>query len=237
MTSLRAGTVTSRQLIAETLRGRILDLTMPPGAAVQEKDIAAELGVSRTPVREALILLAQEGLVEVFPQVGTFVTRIDPAAVADAQFVREALEIASIRDLGVEVDRSRLDRLRDLLADQAKAVEANDVARFFVLDQELHRSLMALAGHASAWGIVSAAKGHLDRARRASLPLPDTLDRMLAQHRAVVEEVAAGARDRAEDALRMHLREVFHDIEEIRSRNPHYFTDVPSRPRRRMELS
>lgn len=237
MSTPRPGAGTSRQVVAEALRNRILDLTLPPGTPVQEKDIAAELGVSRTPVREAFILLVHDGLIEVYPQVGTFVTRIDPAAVAEAQFVREALEIASIRDLGEKPDRPDTGRLHDLLDDQQKAVTANDVERFFALDQELHRSLMALAGHESAWRVVAAAKGHLDRARRASLPLPDTLDRLLQQHRAVVDEIDIGATDRAEEALRMHLREVFRDIDEIRSRTPHYFTDGQSRPRRRMELA
>lgn len=237
MSTPRAGTVTSRQIVAEELRSRILDLTLPPGSPVPEKEVSAELGVSRTPVREALILLAQEGLVDVFPQVGTFVTRIDPAAVAQAQFVREALETASIRDLGPRPDRAKMGRLRELLDDQEKAVATNDVDRFFTLDQELHRSLMALAGHESAWSVVAAAKGHLDRARRASLPLPDTLDRLLTQHRAVVDEIDEGANDRAEEALRMHLREVFRDIDEIRSRTPHFFTDGRGRPRRRMELA
>jgi DNA-binding GntR family transcriptional regulator len=233
----RRPTSTARDTVVTELRRRILDLTMAPGSPVAEQEIAAELGISRTPVREALILLAQEGLVRIYPQVGTFVTRIDPAAVSDAQFVREALETASIRDLSVPPAPSGVERLRDILEDQRRAVGRADVDRFFSLDQELHRSIMQLAGHGSAWGVVGAAKAHLDRARRASLPLADTLQRMLDQHTVIVDRIDAGAIAEAEQALRTHLREVFGDIEEIRAQTPDFFDDGTSRPTRSARLA
>src|SRR3954467_12238796 len=86
----------NRRGVYETLRGDILRLALPPGTALSENELAAVLGVSRTPVRESLILLAEEGLVQVFPQVGSFVSRVDAAKVADAQFIRESIALASL---------------------------------------------------------------------------------------------------------------------------------------------
>ncbi|PXY21318.1 GntR family transcriptional regulator [Prauserella muralis] len=238
--SVRAGTrgtTTARDVVVAELRRRILDLTLEPGVSLGENDIAAELGVSRTPVREALILLANEGLVEIYPQVGTFVSRIDMAAVADAQFIREALETASLRELAANVGQPQLARLRAVLDRQRAAVTAGDVDQFFELDEELHRSMLELAGHGAAWTTVSAAKGHLDRARRACLPVADTLDRMLEQHVDIVERLAWPDPCSAEDALRAHLRQVFSDIDVVKARSPQFFATGPSRPTRRARLA
>src|SRR3954464_1739569 len=95
---------TNRRVVYEALRRRVLTLELPPGAALSENELAAALGVSRTPVRESLILLAEEGLVQVFPQVGSFVSRVDPVKVADAQFLREAVELAALDDLPEVLD-------------------------------------------------------------------------------------------------------------------------------------
>ena len=89
-----------RDQTLETLRRRIISLQLPPGEPLSENELAQELGVSRTPVRESLILLREEGLVQVYRQIGSFVSLVDLARVSEAQFVREAIECASLRDLG-----------------------------------------------------------------------------------------------------------------------------------------
>ncbi|MHA6804481.1 GntR family transcriptional regulator [Salinifilum ghardaiensis] len=222
---------TTRDVVLAELRRRILDLSLPPGSALAEKELAEQLGVSRTPVREALILLVNENLVEIYPQMGTFVSRIDPAAVADAQFLREALELASLRELAPEIGTAQIARLRSILGQQRFAVDAADVEQFFELDEQLHRTMMEMAGRGTAWNVVRSAKGHLDRARRACLPMEGTLERMLQQHAHIVDELAGGAPGTAETALRGHLREVFSDIDTVEALAPHYFTasEQPSR--------
>ncbi|MQA06896.1 MAG: FCD domain-containing protein [Streptosporangiales bacterium] len=237
--SVRSGSrgSTARDVVVAEVRRRILDLTYEPGVGLGENEIAAELGVSRTPVREALILLANEGLIEIYPQVGTFVSRIDRDAVADAQFIREALETASMRELAGNVDDRHLGRLRGILDQQRTAVAAVDVDQFFGLDEDLHRTMLELAGHGAAWTVVSAAKAHLDRARRACLPVADTLDRMLEQHTDIVDRLASRDPDAAEEALRAHLRQVFQDIDVVKARSPQYFATGPGRPTRRARLA
>ena len=123
---------TNRRVVYETLRRKVLTLELPPGTALSENELAAAMGVSRTPVRESLILLAEEGLVQVFPQVGSFVSRVDPDGVADAQFLREAVELAALDDLPAELDAGLVDELHANLARQQEP--GIDLEEFFALD-------------------------------------------------------------------------------------------------------
>lgn len=222
---------TTRRKVYETLRGKILTLELPPGSALSENELAAEMGVSRTPVRESLILLSEEGLVQVFPQIGSFVSRIDPKKVGDAQFLREAIELSALDDIPLELDDSETQRLRANLHQQhAPGIQLED---FFHLDEEFHEGLLRLSGHAEAWMTVVQAKGHLDRARRLGLNDAESPTKWADQHSAVFDAVVAGDLPRARETLREHLRTVFDDIEHIRERSPELFSSSTSSPARR----
>ena len=115
-----------------------------PGQAISETEMAAGFGVSRTPIREALIRLADEGLIDIYPQAGTFVSRIDLAAVREAQFVRQTLETAvaiqaASTAAGVTVFEPILER-------QERAIRDNDFPEFFASDEDLHRTVFELGG-------------------------------------------------------------------------------------------
>jgi DNA-binding GntR family transcriptional regulator len=179
--------------------------------------------VSRTPIREALQRLRDDRLVEIVPQLGTFVTRISEDAVADAQFVREALECAAIRQTALRVRGQDLTGLEAIIRRQEMSREANDFDAFYVLDEELHHALCDLSGHTIAWSLSQRAKGHLNRVRRLSLPEPGYLMEMISEHRAVVAAVAERDPDQAEHALRHHLRMVLSTLPAIRAQHPDYF--------------
>lgn len=221
----------NRERVYAELRQRIVTLDMAPGASLSENDLAAQLSVSRTPVRESLILLADEGLVHIFPKLGSFVTRIDLDRVAEAQFVREAIELASIADAVRLADHAAVAGLRDLIDAQAATT---DIDVFFELDEQFHRSLLAAGGHGSAWRTVVAAKAHLDRARRLGMG-ESSISELTCEHAAVIDALESRDGDRAAASLRAHLRKVFTDIEKIRARSPELFSDgSDARPTRRV---
>ncbi|MFP3459894.1 GntR family transcriptional regulator [Arthrobacter globiformis] len=221
-----------RDQTLDTLRRRIISLQLPPGEPLSENELAQELGVSRTPVRESLILLREEGLVQVFPQIGSFVSLVDLGRVAEAQFVREAIECASLKD--AVVDATGLAGLREILAAQRDAEASGDVEEFFRLDEDFHRELLRLAGHESAWTAVNSAKAHLDRARRLSLIDTRPVSTLIDQHTAVVDALEADNRPEADSSLRVHLRGVFEDVKRIQASSPELFSDgTTSRPIRR----
>ncbi len=214
----------SRHVYA-ALREAIIAAELEPGQRISENELAARLGVSRTPIREALARLRDERFVQIVPQLGTFVTRISTAAVEDAQFVREALECAAVRIAAVRADRDDLDALSGLVLRQGEVVAQSDFERFAVLDDEFHAAICELSGRGFAWEVAQRAKGHLSRVRRLSLPQPEYLAEMVAEHHVVLEALGRNAPDDAEAALRHHLRMVLSAVPAIREQHPDYFEE------------
>jgi DNA-binding GntR family transcriptional regulator len=215
----------ARAHVYTALRDAIVSGQLEPGRQISENELAARLGVSRTPIREALQRLREERLVAVVPQYGTFVTHISESGVSDAQFVREALECAAIRGTALRARDQDLGALEAIIRRQDAAREANDSDSFYVLDDELHQLLCDLSGHDIAWSLSQRAKGHLNRIRRLSMPEPGYMMEMIGEHRAVVAAVAAHDPDQAEQALRHHLRMVLSTLPAIREQHPDYFEE------------
>lgn len=217
----RRHAATTRDRVYLTLREAITAADLVPGRRLSENELAGQLGVSRTPIREALALLREERLVAIVPQLGTFVTRVSPGAVTDAAFVREALECAAVR---LAAERIEAPALAELQANLAAQQEAGPDA-FDGLDDDLHRALCEAAGHPIAWTLAHRANGQLDRIRRLSLPEPGYVAEMVCEHQDVVAAVAARDADRAERALRHHLRMVPSLLPALRERHPDYFEE------------
>jgi GntR family transcriptional regulator, rspAB operon transcriptional repressor len=227
-----------RTQIYTLLRQAIVSLELTPGQALSDNELAGEYGVSRTPVREALIRLADDGLVEVVPQLGTYVSRISPLEVREAQFIREALELASLPGVAEHVTETDAAALRDLLDAQRTAAAEGDLRRWFELDEDLHRSLLEIAGHPGVWPVVQSAKAHMDRVRMLSLPEPAILADLIAQHADIVEHLLAGRGQQARTVMAGHLRLVLDHLVSFEVRHPDYFVpddgEVPRhRPVRR----
>jgi DNA-binding GntR family transcriptional regulator len=213
------------------LRDAIVALRLPPGAKVSDLQLARELQVSRTPIREALLQLSDEGLVDVRPQAGTFVARISVAAVREAQFVREALEVASLQAAGSRLEAAELDGLDANVAAQREAAAAGDDERFYELDEDLHRLLMQASGFPGVARVADRSRAHLNRVRRLSLPVPEVIDGLVAQHAEIVDSLRRGKADEAEAVLRTHLRAVLETLPSIVESHPDFFVhDGPEVP-------
>ncbi|GIL01308.1 MAG: GntR family transcriptional regulator [Alphaproteobacteria bacterium] len=203
------------------LRERIIHNELQPGTRISEAEIAAAFSVSRQPVREAFIKLAEEGLVEVRPQRGTFVSKISQAAVMDARFVREAIEADIVKLLAQRRDTTLATELRRQLAEQRKAA-TTDPDRFILLDEMFHRTLAEAAGKARAWAVVEGLKAQMDRVRYLSL-IRFPMSKLLGQHEAIASTITEGDAAGAERAMRGHLREILNDLPAIAGENPELF--------------
>ncbi len=175
-------------------------------------------------------MLVQDGLVQVFPKVGTFVSRVDEQSVLDAQFLREAVELASLDDVPATPDPVVVAELRTILAEQ-EACE-DDPEAFFHLDEQFHQGLLRLAHHEGTWPPVVAAKAHLDRARRLGLQ-GHSLHTFTSQHHEILDSLLEGGADSARPILRDHLRSVLQDIARIRETSPELFAPTSGPPVRR----
>lgn len=212
------------QHVYATLREAIVAVELEPGERLSENDLALRTGVSRTPIREALVRLRDDRLVEIVPQLGTFVTRISHSAVADAQFVRESLECAAVALATRRADDEAVAALSAILARQRETHAGGDLDHFYVLDDEFHRAICDLSGHGIAWVLSQRASGHLNRIRRLSLAQPDYIGEMIDEHDAVLAAIAGHRPSQAQAALRHHLRMVLSSLADIEAAHPAFFT-------------
>ncbi len=218
--------------IHAALREQIIAMEIAPGAALQEKQIALACGVSRTPVREALLKLADERLVDIFPQYGTFVSRISIPAMRDAMMIRVALERAAVRAAAVAVAQAPalITPLRSLLAEQRAAHDAGLIATFFAADEAFHQTIAEIAGHPNLWRVVRQEKAHVDRCRILTLPVPGRRLFVMSDHHAIIEAIAAGDPDAAEAAMQAHLDQVLPTVSALVEARPDYFEAVGTPP-------
>jgi DNA-binding GntR family transcriptional regulator len=191
------------------LRQAILSLAMPPGAVIVEKEITERLGISRTPVRDAIRLLADERLVEIRPQSGTYVALIDRHHLEQGRLIRRALEVEGIKLAARHVDEVALERLEDLIALQERAATRARHAEFIAQDDAFHRTISELSGYEGFWPAVNRSKAHLDRVRYLSSPLPQQASKAIAQHRAILKALASGEPERAAKAMTHHLDDAY----------------------------
>lgn len=202
------------------LKRKILSLALRPNEALSEKELATRLGVSRTPVREALIRLADEALVDVFPQRGTLVSPIRIAEVLEAQFLREALEAAVVRRAAEDPSPRLLDDLTTLLARQRRAAKAAEPEEFMRLDEMFHSAISEGIAMPRAWQLIQSVKGQMDRVRFLALPNKPHLILLTEQHGEIVEAIEARDSDRAEAAMRHHLKEILQTIHALTDEMP-----------------
>ncbi|HEY4203226.1 MAG TPA: GntR family transcriptional regulator [Devosiaceae bacterium] len=195
-------TMASRMMTA--LRDAIVRLELKPGDTISEAEIADKYGVSRQPVREAFIRLAQQGLLLIRPKRATLVKRIDVESIRHSRFIREAIEVEIVRRAAAEATAATGKLLEAVMADQDAAGKAGDLVRFHGLDELFHRSLAQTVGAEYAWQLVDDHKMQLDRLRFITLPSADP-SRIVAEHRLIAKAVMAGDPAAAETALRDHL--------------------------------
>ncbi|WP_328946324.1 GntR family transcriptional regulator [Streptomyces sp. NBC_00250] len=206
------------------LAAAIRDLRVEPGASLSETDLAEQLQVSRTPLREAIARLVDGGLVSVVPQVGTRVEPIRLHDVEQARFVRESLELAAFAAACEKPERD-VSELRALLAEQERCHEAHDLDGFFAADEALHRQIFEISGYLGAWQLMQPMKMHLDRFRRLSLPDPETVQVLIDEHTAIVDALEAGDAVHGPTHISRHARRVLDTAPGLQGRHPGYFAE------------
>ena len=211
------------QRIEAHLRRAIVAMELPPGTRLSEQEIAATHGVSRQPVREALIGLARTRLVDIQPQRGTVVVKISTRKMMEARFVREAIETAVARRAAESFTPAARVRIDDLLDLQHKAAARNDHSTFQRYDELFHIALAEGAGCPLAWEAISDIKAHMDRACHLTLTSSQTMLELVVQHRAIVAAVDAGSPEEAAEAMRRHLSQILRALPKVETEHPDLF--------------
>lgn len=206
------------------LQDAILNMSFTPGQALSEPDVGAVLGVSRTPVREAFARLRAIDLVTTFPSRGSYVTKLNEAKIREAQYLREALELANIERLatgGLSAEMHQ--RLDDLMEQQAVAVAAGDIPTFRELDNAFHIALAEATTFPRAAIILGQEKAHLDRLRMLELYNKDHIGTLASEHRALLDAIAARDPLAARAIAIPHLRSILTVLRDLAVRNAEYF--------------
>ncbi|OAF11933.1 transcriptional regulator [Bradyrhizobium centrolobii] len=211
--------------VFERLRNAIIALELPPGSPLSRAELAGQFGVSSTPVRDALMRLEEEGLVDVFPQHATVVSRVDVGRAQQAHFLRQALELEIVRLLAEHHDKALISRLDHMIAQQQQSAKAGDFEGFMAGDNEFHAQLYAAAGKQDLWGLVRSRSGHIERLRRLHLPSPGKAQNILRHHKLITRAIEAGDAKAAQQHLRTHLSGTLSELDKIRARYPEYLSD------------
>jgi len=215
-------------VIYADLRAQILSLERRPGEPIHEAQLAAVYGVSRTPVREAVLKLADEGLIEIFPQSGTFVARIPLAGLPEAVVIRKALEETSARFAAQRANRSQVFAIGEILERQREAELSGNRDLFHSADEAFHAAIADAGGYPGIWKLVQQVKVHVDRYRRLTLPQEGRMARVISEHSGILTMIEAADGSGAADAMAVHLNGLIADIPDIRRLNPDYFAEAKS---------
>ncbi|TCL71984.1 GntR family transcriptional regulator [Rhizobium sp. BK251] len=215
--------MTTAAAIYERLHADIVALKMPPGMPLQEKRIAEEFGVSRTPVREALLRLSEGGLVDIYPQSGTVVSRVPVSAIPEAVVVRKALEGTTVESAAAHATAEDVARLDAIIGRQKAHAAVNNASSFHEEDEAFHEAIAAIAGYPGIWTILKTVKVQIDRARRLTLPVLGRMDNVVGEHVTIRDAIAAHDVAAAREAMIHHLSAVIPDVAELRARYPDYF--------------
>jgi DNA-binding GntR family transcriptional regulator len=207
------------------LRREIVSLERRPGSPLVEKAITLSYGVSRTPVREALLRLANEGLVDIFPQAGTFVSRIPQRALAETIVIRMALEEKAARLAAECATRSQVMSVQAIIEQLRESASSGDREAFHQADERYHAALAEMAGYPGIWVLVQQVKVQVDRYRRLTLPQEGRMQRVIEEHQAILDALAAHDGDGAAALMNAHLSALLSSVEDIRHVNPDYFVD------------
>ncbi|QCI65902.1 GntR family transcriptional regulator [Phreatobacter stygius] len=216
---------TAAEAVYLALRDDIVSLARKPGSQVNEKAIALAHGVSRTPVREAILRLAGEGLIDVVSKAGTYVSRIRLSALAETIVVRKALEEVTVRAAVAHATPSQIIEMRALLTRQAEASEAGDQGAFHLADEAFHETIARAGGFPGIWALVQTVKLQVDRYRRLTLPQPGRMALVIREHKLVLDAIEARDADAAAEAMGRHIAGLDVNLAEIRRINPNHFEE------------
>ena len=200
--------------VYDALKLAIVGVRLLPGASISENRICRHFGVSRTPVRTAIVRLAEEGLIDVYPQQGSFVAPIRLAGIAASRFVRRVLEVAVLREAAAVWTDAMSAEARAIIVSQARAIAAGDTELFHHLDECFHRAFSIFAGREAVWGTILGAKASLGRVVRL-FGKPDRLPVVVVEHTAIIDALDTGDADEAARRLADHLDKIFQMIEQL----------------------
>lgn len=221
--STRMPQESTREYIYRSMKSNIMSFKLIPGTTISEQEFAEVLHASRTPVREAFIQLSQEGLLDIIPQKGTYVSLIDLESVEEAKFLRETLEVAIIEIACTDFPEDQLFELQSCITLQELCIKENNYVKFFELDEVLHETIFTGCKKARIWAMMQQMYGHYNRVRRLNIAVGYDLPLLLKHHNELVRAIREKDVALGMSITKLHLNKVKIDIKDLLNDYAHYF--------------
>jgi DNA-binding GntR family transcriptional regulator len=205
------------------LRNKILMMAFEPGFVLRKGALCEQLGVSRSPVTEALNKLSSDGLVDIIPQSATRVSRFSMSALRQESFLREAVEVAAVAKVALERSEEQLTKISRNLKMQTLLVEDKDFQGFFEADLEFHEMILAFTGFPKVAVTAGQISLQLNRARMLVLPERGRPAEAVSEHYAILACIKTRDSDGARAAMSVHLRQLISRLKPLERQHPEYF--------------
>lgn len=218
----RAPHESARSWVYRLLLHNIVHLVLPPGSDLVESEVRRRLGISRTPIREAFMQLAQENFINIVPQKGTYVSRIDMSQVLEFRYIRRCVEAETTRLAVNNMTQARERALRKYITVQQRAAGRKDIEAFIRADDDMHGVIYEMAGKARVWEFFNKTNLQHMRSRILRLRAGRALGRLIDEHKAIVAALAAGDASKAEEGVKQHLSDATWNAGSVREMFPDY---------------
>ncbi len=214
--------------VFEALRRLIIALELEPGMVLPRAELAEHYGLSQTPIRDALMRLAEDGLVEIYPQHATVVSRIDITSALEVHFLRRSIELEILRTVCALPDDAHavvIARLKMHLLVQKQCLDPLNYSALAEADLAFHKEMYDAAGVGNLWDLVCQRSGQIDRLRRLNLPADGKAQAIVKDHGAILDALIRKDKAAAEHALRIHLGGTLSFVKEIKKTYPDWVKD------------
>lgn len=209
--------------IYEVLYENIINIKLKPGTLMSETEISQKFNVSRTPVREAFIKLSNIGLVNIIPQRGTSVCKIDLNRVKEERFLREAIEIAVIAEFVNTYTENHIIELEANIKKQELALEEQDYASFMKLDDEFHYLFFKYSNKKRCYEATRSFYGHYYRIRYISMYITGVTSKVINEHKSIIDAIKTKSLEKTQEKLKDHLRNILIEERQLKEKFPDYF--------------
>ncbi len=205
------------------LKKNIMELRLKPGLSLKKEVIAEKLHVSITPIREAFARLAEDGLVDIYPQRGTYVSYINLEKVEQAKFMREHLERAVVRLACNTLPEDNLYKLQTNIKMQEIYAEEENYLKIFELDNNFHKTIFEGCNKSDIWSSIQQVSTHLSRLRILSLAANFNRFDVIADHQDIVGALKKNDINLADKIMEKHINRIKFDSDKLKEEYPDYF--------------
>lgn len=221
----RKGNGTISDYVYEVIRKNIISLNMVPGQQISEKEISEKLKVSRTPVREAFIKLAREGLLKVVPQIGTYISYIDLDLVEDIRFIRECLEKSVLKIATESFPEELIGVLKLNIESQKSLAKQKNFFDLLMMDEEFHKTIFMGCNKERTWSFIEQINSDYNRVRMLTFIADINWENVIYQHEQILDSIINKDTEKGQEVISNHIQKIIFEQMELKERYPQYFLD------------